>query len=76
MKFKIVAPRRTKLGDFKAKGNKNNKSQITINGDLNPYAFLITTLHELAHICYNKYKYKVRPMEKNGKGVFDSLNLF
>ena len=58
VKFKIVAPRRTKLGDFKAKGDKNNKSQITINGDLNPYAFLITTLHEIAHLyTYNKYKY-------------------
>ena len=74
VKFKIVAPRRTKLGDFKAKGDKNNKSQITINGDLNPYAFLITTLHELAHLhTYNKYKYKVRPHGKEWKKEFSIL---
>ena len=74
VKFKIVAPRRTKLGDFKAKGDKSNKSQITINGDLNPYAFLITTLHELAHLyTYNKYKYKVRPHGKEWKKEFSIL---
>ena len=74
VKFKIVAPRRTKLGDFKAKGDKNNKSQITINGDLNPYAFLITTLHELAHLyTFNKYKYKVRPHGREWKKEFSIL---
>ena len=74
VKFKIVAPRRTKLGDFKAKGDKINKSQITINGDLNPYAFLITTLHELAHLnTFNKYKYKVRPHGREWKKEFSIL---
>lgn len=74
VKFKIVAPRRTKLGDFKAKGDKSNKSQITINGDLNPYAFLITTLHELAHLnTFNKYKYKVRPHGREWKKEFSIL---
>lgn len=74
VKFKIVAPRRTKLGDFKAKGDKCNKLQITINGDLNPYAFLITTLHELAHLnTFNKYKYKVRPHGKEWKKEFSIL---
>jgi len=47
--FKVVKPRKTKLGDFRA-SSKNNKPQITINGDLNPYSFLITTLHEFAHL--------------------------
>ena len=74
VKFKIVAPRQTKLGDFKAKGDKSNKSQITINGDLNPYAFLITTLHELAHLhTFNKYKYKVRPHGNEWKKEFSML---
>lgn len=74
VKFKIVAPRRTKLGDFKAKGDKSNKSQITINRDLNPYAFLITTLHELAHLhTFNKYKYTVRPHGIEWKKEFSIL---
>ena len=47
--FKIVKGRKTKWGDFRPR-NVKGKSQITVNGDLNPYAFLITTLHEFAHL--------------------------
>lgn len=47
--FKVVKPRKTKLGDFRA-NHKSEKAQITVNGDLNPYSFLITTLHEFAHL--------------------------
>ncbi|MEJ6776630.1 MAG: sprT domain-containing protein [Crocinitomicaceae bacterium] len=47
--FKVVKPRKTKLGDFRA-NIKNKKPQITVNGNLNQYSFLITTLHEFAHL--------------------------
>ena len=46
--FKIVKGRSTKLGDFRPT-NKAGKPQITVNGNLNPYSFLVTTLHEFAH---------------------------
>jgi hypothetical protein len=48
--FTFVAsrPRRTKLGDFRAEPGKG--LTITVNSDLNPYAFLITYLHEVAHL--------------------------
>ena len=36
--FKIKKSRRTKLGDFRF-DPKSGKSTITINNDLNPYAF-------------------------------------
>jgi SprT protein len=43
--FKISKNRSTKLGDyrhpFKGKGHK-----ISVNNDLNPYAFLVTTVHD------------------------------
>jgi hypothetical protein len=42
VRFKIVNGRRTKLGDFRA-GQNGEKHQISVNGDLNPYSFLITT---------------------------------
>ncbi len=48
LEFRIVRPRKTKLGDFRY-GPDLERPKITINGDLNPYSFLITTLHELAH---------------------------
>jgi hypothetical protein len=61
IRFKIVRPRNSKLGDFKV-----NKAtgflQITINGNLNPYSFLVTTVHEFAHyIVYKKYGLQTKP---------------
>jgi SprT protein len=59
--FKISKNRATKLGDyrhpFKDKGHK-----ISVNNDLNPYAFLVTTVHEFAHLLtWNDHKNKVKP---------------
>ena len=72
--FRIVAPRKTKLGDFRAPIAKKTKPQITINGNLNPYAFLITTLHEIAHLnTYNRYKRSVKPHGPEWKYEFQQL---
>ncbi len=71
--FKIVKPRKTKLGDFRAGMNKE-KHQITVNGDLNKYSFLITTLHEFAHlITYNTYGRKAAPHGEEWKANFRQL---
>ena len=73
--FKIVKPRKTKLGDFRA-GLKNEKHQITVNGDLNKYSFLITTLHEFAHlITFNEYGRNASPHGKEWKDNFTRLLL-
>ena len=73
--FKIVKPRKTKLGDFRAGMNKE-KHQITVNGDLNKYSFLITTLHEFAHlITYNTYGRKAAPHGEEWKANFRQLLL-
>jgi len=59
--FKIVKPRKSKLGDFRGKNNAG-KMQITINANLNQYNFLITTLHEFAHlITYIEFGHRVSP---------------
>ena len=42
----VSNPRKTKLGDFKVRGN---KLIVSVNNNLNKYAFLITFTHELAH---------------------------
>lgn len=47
--FIIVKSRKSKLGDFKTAKNKLICPRISINGNLNSYAFLITFLHEWAH---------------------------
>ncbi len=71
----IKQARSTKLGDFKAPAN-GRPTRITINGDLNPYAFLITLIHELAHWTvwntYPNYRY-LQPHGVEWKTTFSRL---
>ncbi|MCE6988527.1 hypothetical protein [Dyadobacter sp. CY323] len=55
--FFLSRPRRTRLGDFTVRPG--FIPRITVNVNLNPYNFLITYLHEVAH-CVVHYKYKGR----------------
>ncbi len=71
--FKIVKGRKTKWGDFRPR-NLNAKPQITVNGDLNPYAFLITTLHEFAHLhTFQQVGLRVAPHGEEWKRNFQQL---
>ncbi len=71
--LKIKTPRKTKFGDFKPL-NKNGQYQITINKDLNAYAFLITILHEFAHLLiHEKHQQSVSPHGKEWKDKFREL---
>ncbi len=55
----IVNPRRTRFGDFRV--FPNGQQQITVNSNLNPYAFLITYVHEVAHAAvYQAHRNVVR----------------
>lgn len=47
--FKIVRQRHSKSGDFRP-AQHGNPPRITINGNLNNYAFLIILVHEIAHL--------------------------
>lgn len=46
--FIITGGRRSRLGDYRPPA-RGRHPRITVNGNLNSYAFLITLLHELAH---------------------------
>lgn len=73
VRFRIVKPRKSKLGDFKYNPNRS-KYEITVNGDLNPYAFLITTLHEFAHlIAYDQHGMHILPHGSEWKNIFSTL---
>ena len=70
---KILTPRKTKLGDFKVRGN---KMSITVNNNLNKYSFLITLTHELAHaFVFKKYQNRLKPHAKSWQLTFKSLML-
>ncbi|MES2649462.1 MAG: SprT-like domain-containing protein [Bacteroidota bacterium] len=57
----ISRQRQTKLGDYRnAYGSKNHR--ISVNGNLNKYSFLITLLHELAHLlAYEQFGNRIQP---------------
>lgn len=46
--LKIRKSRQTKVGDFSCKHG--GSPQITVNEDLHPYLFLMTYIHEVAHL--------------------------
>ncbi|WP_395767621.1 SprT-like domain-containing protein [Aquirufa sp.] len=67
--FIVSKKRDSKLGDFRFAPNKG--FQITVNHNLNPYAFLVTYLHEVAHlITYQKHKNAVNPHGQEWKDAF------
>ena len=65
--------RQTKLGDYRnAFAGKNHR--ISVNGNLNSYAFLITLLHELAHLlAYEKYGNRIQPHGKEWKLIYAGI---
>lgn len=59
--FRISRSRTTKLGDYRAPF-RGQPHKISVNHDLNPYAFLITTIHEFAHLkTWQQHKHQVKP---------------
>lgn len=73
--LKISKPRQTKLGDYRCP-QKGKGHIISINNNLNPYAFLITLNHELAHMMvWEKHQNKVLPHGSEWKEMFQKLML-
>ena len=69
----ISRKRQSILGDYRhAHTNKNHR--ISVNGNLNKYAFLITLLHELAHLfTYEKFGHKVMAHGREWKNEFSKI---
>ncbi|MFN5421850.1 MAG: SprT-like domain-containing protein [bacterium] len=69
----VTRSRSTVLGDYRnAHGSKAHR--ISINGNLNRYAFLITLLHELAHlITFIRFGHKVAAHGREWKQQFGEL---
>lgn len=70
--FRVVKPRRTRLGDFRA--FPSGPTFITVNADLNPHAFLITYIHEVAHAEVHKvYRRRGKPHGRAWQIAFQRL---
>ena len=71
---KIKKERKTRHGDYRRLPN--GKHQITINSNLNPYRFLITLVHEIAHFeAYTTYGKLIKPHGPEWKSIFQQLML-
>lgn len=71
--LQIKGNRSTKHGDYYPPV-RNNYHKITINNSLNKYSFLITFVHEVAHLMvWLKHKDRVKPHGKEWKNEFRIL---
>ncbi|MFZ4398599.1 MAG: SprT-like domain-containing protein [Bacteroidales bacterium] len=74
VQLNICRNRKTKLGDYRPPQNTFLFHRISVNYNLNHYEFLITLIHEFAHLfVWNKYKNKVEPHGKEWKATYYSL---
>jgi len=69
----VSRERKSVLGDYRiSQIHKNHK--ISVNGNLNKYAFLITLLHELGHmLAYEKYGKRIPPHGVQWKNEFGEI---
>ena len=69
----VTRARKSVLGDYRHPFMGSNH-KITVNGNLNKYEFLITLLHELAHLlCFEQYRNRVEAHGKEWKNIYGSL---
>ena len=73
VKLKITRSRASRYGDYTSPTSHSGHI-ITINHNLNKYFFLLTLIHELAHLlCHEKYSRAVSPHGTEWKNEFIHL---
>jgi SprT protein len=73
IQLRITRARSSKLGDYRPALN-GKPHRISLNHDLNPFEFLITFVHELAHLfAFERYGRKHQPHGQEWKHFFQQL---
>ncbi|OAQ38986.1 hypothetical protein A5893_11765 [Pedobacter psychrophilus] len=71
--FKISKTRNTKFGDYRPPQN-GNGHKISVNHNLNQYSFLVTTVHEFAHlVTWKEFTNKAKPHGLEWKTNFKKM---
>lgn len=69
----IARERSSILGDYRHRTD-HTHHRISVNGNLNQYSFLVTLLHELAHLLtFERYGRRVQPHGTEWKTIFGKL---
>lgn len=70
--LRIVNERITRHGDYRR--DETGLHRITVNASLNKYRFLITLIHEIAHLAaFEKYGRGIKPHGDEWKSTFQKL---
>ncbi len=71
----VSKPRKSKWGDYRYRRSGSDVAHaISVNENLNPYAFLITYLHEVAHLrAFQQHGFKISPHGEAWKCCFRQL---
>ena len=72
--LKIVSRRHTRHGDYRPLPGGGH--QITVNASRNPYRFLLTLIHEIAHLlAFERFGRHIKPHGVEWKATFRDLML-
>ena len=73
--LRVSKPRKSKWGDYRYRRSEGHvQHAISVNDDLNPYAFLITYLHEVAHLrAFQQHGFIIPPHGAAWKRCFRQL---
>jgi SprT protein len=71
--LRITRARESKLGDYRPP-QRGLPHRISVNNNLNPHEFLITLVHEMAHLlCWEKYGRRAKPHGQEWKLAYKDL---
>jgi SprT protein len=71
IQFKITRPRKTIYGNY---FYKDGAHHVSVNGNLQKEAFLVTYIHEVAHLLVRKkYRKRLKPHGKEWQSEFSAL---
>ncbi|MCX6231715.1 MAG: SprT-like domain-containing protein [Bacteroidetes bacterium] len=74
VQLKVSRNRKTKLGDYRPPQRNFTYHRISVNYNLNQYEFLVTLIHEFAHLfVWNKHRNRVDPHGTEFKTTYYSL---
>lgn len=74
IKLTLTQERKSILGNYRNPIHSTDFHLISINGNLNPYSFLITLMHEIAHlIAYVHFKHTIAPHGPEWKSIFQRV---
>jgi hypothetical protein len=69
----VAKERKSILGDYRHRTHSSNH-RISVNGNLNPFAFLVTLLHELAHLLtFEQHGRSVSAHGREWKTIYGQL---